>query len=63
MIFRSYFFAGFFFPLVFLGTILASTYDPNDFDLSLCLSQNHTRVLGEKTDGVKLAFSLSIGTS
>lgn len=32
MIFRSYFFAGFFLlPLVFLGTILASNYDFADF--------------------------------
>jgi hypothetical protein len=32
VIFRSYFFAGFFFfPMVFLGTILASKFDFVDF--------------------------------
>lgn len=40
-IFRSYFFAVFFFfPLVFLGTILASNLILSIFYLNLCLSQN-----------------------
>jgi hypothetical protein len=45
VIFRSYFFAGFFFfPLVFLGTILASNLILSIFYLNLCPSQNqHTR--------------------
>jgi hypothetical protein len=37
VIFRSYFFAGFFFfPLVALGTILASNYDCNRFLFKFC---------------------------
>ncbi len=31
MVYRSYFLVGFFFPLVFLGTVLASDYDFVDF--------------------------------
>jgi hypothetical protein len=39
-IFQSYFADFFFFPLVFLGTILASNFILAIFYLNLCLSQN-----------------------
>ena len=35
VIFRAYFFADFFFPLVFLGTIVASNLNRVDFYLNL----------------------------